>query len=339
MTYRNGTWERTQDRLSAADQKYAARPTRVAYRPTEGPSGPWLGTLAAEPIGSYGPEPTFRRQVPPRRFPIVQYQVNGLFDGEQIAEAFSGRGNWLPEDTYRPPHAVLRYDEGGGRVTATPLRPTANPLGYLLDPPRALTTIRAARALLGDEPISAIRVRVRGVEDPGEEAWTRVENVARRIAALTGLRPIVTLGASPARVLVHVPGISVADQPPVQSWRLPNFASETLSGRGRYASSTPSRSVRGFGWVEEPWLREGAAISYLRSGAAQHGWLVLLLVASSTIYLVAAFASLALHDTKTNAIRRAVGWQRGEIFRLELSRASWLGATGAVLGTVGGLMA
>ncbi|HEX2195899.1 MAG TPA: ABC transporter permease [Actinomycetota bacterium] len=340
MTLDDGEWERTagfQPSLAGAD--YSARATPVRYEVLDDfPEGPWIGAVRAVPSGSYGPEPTFRRQVPPRRDPLLSYSILGTFDGSDIAERFSGRGRWLPEDTYRPPRAVLRYDAEGNRVEPAELRPTANPLGYLLEPPRALTTLSAARALLGPRPISAIRVRVHGVEEPGESAWTRIENVARSISEATGLDPVVTVGSSPARVLVEVPGITAAEQPSgEQAWRLPNFRTYIRLGGPHTAPAAPARTVEGFGWVEEPWLTEGAAISYLRAGAAHHLWLVVVLVAAAFVYLVAAFFSLSLAGIHDVAVRRAVGWPRRMVFLRDVRRAAILGFTGGAAGIVAGL--
>jgi hypothetical protein len=335
MSFRGGRWRRSGGVLPDLGFPWLARAAPIHYRVLDDyPQGPWLGAVEAVPTGSYGPEPTFRDQLPPPEPFLMEYNLYGKFDGATIARKFEGQGNWLPEDTYRPPRAIRRFGLDGRRVEPSALRPTANPLGYLLEPPRALTTLTAAAELLGERPISAIRVRVEGVDEPGEEAWTRVENAARRIKARTGLEPIVTLGSSPARVLVKVPGIDKDEQPSRQAWRFPNSASQIVSGGPAYQEAPPSRSVEGFGWVEEPWLTEGAAISYLRAGAAQHLWLLVTLLGASLVYLVAAFGSLGLSGIHTVAVRRALGWPRRLVFLTEMRRAAWLGLAGALGGVV-----
>ncbi|MBK5226940.1 MAG: ABC transporter permease [Actinobacteria bacterium] len=340
MTYDNGRWKRTVRPSSVPNRNYLARPSAIRYEVLDDyPEGPWLGAVEALPTGSYGPEPTFRKQLLPAVSPFISYQVWGRFDGAAIAEGFSGRGRWLPEDTYRPPHAIRRFDLDGRPTEAQELRPTANPLGYLLEPPRALTTLKAARELLGRKPISAIRIRVAGVDEPGEEAWSRIENTARKITEVTGLDPLVTLGSSPARMLVKVPGVTKEEQPPGQTWRRVNIYDDYARGEDFFEVADPSRSVRGFGWVEEPWLTEGAAISYLRAGALQHLWLVLVLLTAALVYLVAAFTSLGLADIKVTAIRRAVGWSRRRVFLHQMKRAFLLGITGSVIGALLGFVA
>lgn len=339
LTFDNGKWKRTARPSSSPGRRYLARPSAIEYKVLdEYPDGPWLGAVEAVPTGSYGPEPTFRKQLLPANSPFISYQVWGRFDGTEIAKSFSGRGRWLPEDTYRPPRAIRRFDLQGQPTEAEELRPTANPLGYILEPPRALTTLEAARELLGKKPISAIRIRVAGVDEPGEEAWSRIENTARRITEVTGLDPLVTLGSSPARILVKVPGISKDEQPPGQTWRRANIYDEYVRGEDFFEEADPSRSVRGFGWVEEPWLTEGAAISYLRAGALQHLWLVLVLLTAALVYLVAAFTSLGLADISATAIRRAVGWSRRRVFLHQMRRAFLLGITGSVVGAGAGFL-
>lgn len=336
----DGRWVRSGSYEEVLDLPWLAQGSPIRYRPVEShPEGPWLGALEAIPTGSYGGEPTFRKQLLPPKSPLLSFDIVGTFDGKEIAERFSGRNDWLPEDTYRPPAPVLRYRLDGRKTPAAEFRPTVNPLGYLLQPPRALTTIDAAADLLGNRPISAIRVRVAGVGDATSESWTRVENVARSIAQETGLEPLVTLGASPARVLVKVPGVGADEQGPKQTWRLPHFVSTILQGGPRFLEAQPSRPVRGLGWVEEPWLRQGAAIAYLKAGAAQHSWLLVILLGSAVVYLIAAFTSLGLSEARDTAIRRAVGWTRRQVFVREVRRAGRLGAIGAVAGAGTGLLA
>lgn len=333
-------WVRSGSYEEVLDLPWLAQGSSIRYEEASShPEGPWLGALEAVPTGSYGGEPTFRNQLRPPRSPLLSFDIVGTFDGRQVAARFSGRSDWLPEDTYRPPRPILRYTPDGRPTDQVALRPTVNPLGYLLQPPRALTTIEAAADLLGKEPISAIRVRVAGVGDATSESWTRVENVARAIAEETGLEPLVTLGASPARVLVKVPGVAADDQGPRQTWRLPHFVSTILQGGPRFLPAQPSRAVEGLGWIEEPWLRQGAAITYLRAGAAQHSWLLVILLSAAAVYLVAAFTSLGLTEARDVAIRRAVGWTRRQVFAREIRRAARLGVGGSLAGSACGLLA
>ena len=86
-------------------------------------------------------------------------------------------------------------------MKATNLLPTTNSAGFVLQPPFALTTLAAARKLRGDNIISAIRVRVSGVEAANPASWKRVQQVAASIHQLTHLPVQVTLGSSPRPTL------------------------------------------------------------------------------------------------------------------------------------------
>jgi len=310
---------------SASGQQYE--------RAEEAPAGGWFGGLRAVPTGSYGPEPTFREQVSAPRKMFIDYIAKGTYDPSVVAEAFGRQSQWLPEGTYQVPQATARFDAAGDPVDPVQLRPTGNPLGYQVQPPQALTTLRAAQTMLGDAPISAIRIRLSGIDRAGEESWQQIEDTVRRIRQTTGLQVLVMAGASPAQVLVELPGIAAADQPSgVQAWHSPNID----LFYDKIAPPGPARTVDGFGWVEEPWLVQGAAVTYLRAGASSHLWLLGVVSVAGLVYLAAAFTSLGLARIPTVAIRRAVGWSRSRVFVTELGRAMMIGLPGAVLGVLTG---
>lgn len=335
--YRNGEWRLKPVPGIEAARSWVASPSRQQYEAagSDAPEGDWVGALRAVPSGSYGPEPTYREQVPSRRRPFLRYQQVGTYDPAVMAERFTDQSQWLPEGTYQVPRALARFDADGNQIAEpAQLRPTANPLGYLVQPPQALTTLKVARELVGRAPISAIRIRLSGVDQAGEESWQRIEDVVRRIREATGLQVLVMAGSSPARVLVELPGIAAADQPSdLQAWRTPS-----VNMHYAVAPAGPARTVDGFGWVEEPWLVEGASVRYLRASATSHLWLLGVVGTAALVYLAAAFTSLGLARIPTVAIRRAVGWTRLRVFTHELGRASLLGLAGAALGAGAGLL-
>lgn len=334
--YKDGRWE-TEPAEETLQAPFVSRVSSVDYEVVDGvPGGSWLGGVRAVPTGSYGPEPTFRRQQSTPTNPFLMFDVVGSYDAAAVTESLSADDGsvWLPEHTYQPPVAVARFDDDLQPVEGASLRPTGNPLGYLLEPPQALTTLPAAAELLDtDAPISAIRVRLAGVEDASQAAWSRVENTARLIRDATGLDAVVTLGAAPTRMLVQVPGMRVRqmdDQ--TEMWAPP---ADPLDGE--VIAPGPARDVEGFGWVEEPWLIQGAAVSYLRAGAGQHVWLFALLTVTAVTYLTAMFTSLGLAQVKQMAVRRAVGWTSARVLGRQLAVAAGCGVAGGVAGAVVGL--
>ncbi len=231
----------------------------------------------------------------------------GQFRGDELATQFSNAINWLPETTYAPPPVILRYDAQGHPVTPTPLLPTANPVGFIIQPPLALTTIEAAAHLKGTDCISVIRVRVSGVNGANEASWQHVAQVAQAIERSTGLRALVTLGSSPQPTLVYVPGVSKGQ----------DGAPQTIAP---------------LGWVEERWIYIGAGIVYLRQAGQTQLLLLGAVLAVCLGYLVVTLSSLASSGRREAAILSALGWRPWQPARLFLSQALLLALGGGVVG-------
>lgn len=231
----------------------------------------------------------------------------GQFSGNDLNAQFSNLLNWLPENTYGSPPVILRYDAQGRPVQSTNLLPTTSPTSYILQPPLALTTLAAAQNMVGDHLISAIRVRVAGVDPANEASWTRIEKVAQMIQQHTGLRVLVTLGSSPQPTLVYVPGIK----------------------QGEYGST---RTIDPVGWVEERWIFIGAGIVYLN----QLGITRLLLLGAVLLvclgYLVMTLSALVSAQRREMAILSALGWRPWHPVSLFLSQILILAVGGGIVG-------
>ena len=80
----------------------------------------------------------------------------------------------------------------------------------LTRPPSMITTIDAAAKILGDKPISSIRIKVKDIGSIGEESQKKIETVAKEIEDVTGLKTDITLGSSPQPTLIKVPGLDGA---------------------------------------------------------------------------------------------------------------------------------
>lgn len=203
--------------------------------------------------------------------------------------------NRVPLETYFPPLATLRYDEEGRPIEPRTLHPTLNPAGYISSPPLILTTLAAARALRGDNCISAIRVRVAGIDQLTPATQRKIEAIASEIVQRTGLTVDVTVGSSPRRVLVRVPGV---------------------------------------GYVEEGWIQKGANTSYQQTIQTGNLFLLATLLIIGGLYtLDLAWADL-LTRRRTIALQKALGWRSGAIFHQLLQQALRVGIVASVLGTL-----
>ncbi|MEW6568799.1 MAG: hypothetical protein AB1449_11675, partial [Chloroflexota bacterium] len=164
--------------------------------------GTW-GEAVRPIIDSFRPsgmEPSFARNLPgvapeaPVFRPLTAYEpppfvlsVWGVYDFARLAPTQDPL-TYVPLGIYEPPLAVLRYDESGQPIEPRVITPDVNPAGFIPRPPLALTTLQGAEFLLGrSDFISAIRIRVAGVEAYTADNLAKIERVAGDIAQLTGL--------------------------------------------------------------------------------------------------------------------------------------------------------
>lgn len=217
----------------------------------------------------------------------------GIFDVEGIPPP--GDVNRVPLETYFPPLATLRYDLDGHPVEPLSLYPTLNPNGYIQSPPLILTTLEAAKIIAGEECISAIRVRVEGIDDLTPAAQRKIEAVASEIYRTTGLTVDVMVGSSPRRVLVRVPEV---------------------------------------GYVEENWIQKGVHISYQQRVQSGHFLLLAALVAIGGLYTLDLAWADMMTRYRTIALQKALGWRSTTVFAQLLWQALLLGLTGAVSGAL-----
>lgn len=291
-------------------------PSGLTYQPTAPPPGQSGSAYVVLPTGVQEPEVAFRQlhalriaQGATPYTPQAYYFLDfvGRFAGDTLVAQFSNPLNWLPENTYTSPPAILRYDARGSPVNPTNVLPTTNPAGFTLQPPLALTTLSVAARLRGNAPISAIRIRVSGVDAANPASWKRIQQVAGLIEQHTHLRVLVTLGSSPKPTLVFVPGL----------------------GQGQFGAQ---QSIAPLGWIEERWIAVGVSILYL----AQLGLTRLLLIgtvlAVSLGYLAVSFSSLVTAQRTEFAILSALGWRPWQPMRLFLTQALLLALVGGALG-------
>ncbi|WP_262283080.1 FtsX-like permease family protein [Micromonospora sp. MA102] len=140
-----------------------------------------------------------------------QWQAVGVFDPEKLT-GFSDLGA-VPLETYEAPRAEGADDPSRTALGRRPLEPSGNPAGYLSVPPLVLVNLASVPKLLEggnspqrSAPISAIRVRVAGVDGYSEQAAERVRLIAEQINRATGLDVDITLGSSAAPQTVELPG-------------------------------------------------------------------------------------------------------------------------------------
>ena len=185
--------------------------------------------------------------------------------------------------------------------------PTTNQAGFLTQPPLALTTLVAAQELKGDNIISAIRVRVSGVDAADPASWKRIQQAAALIEQRTHLHVLVTLGSSPRPTLVYVPGVA----------------------GGQVGAQ---QTIAPIGWIEERWIAIGTSIVYVAQLGATRLLLIGAVLAVCLGYIVISFSSLAAAQRSEFAVLSALGWRPWQPARLFLTQALLLALIGGALG-------
>jgi hypothetical protein len=233
--------------------------------------------------------------------PGTTVAVKGVFDIEKLQHLI-GDPNQVPLETYFPPLAILKYNEEGNPVEPKALRPTLSVYGYILPPPMMLTSLDAARLLHGETAISAIRIRVQGIDRLDHTAQEKIEAVASEIYRRTGLEVDIMVGSSPRRILVHVPGDGEA--PPI-------------------------------GYVEEYWVQKGVHTLIGRGISKTNLFLFSVFLSVSALFILNTVLITTLQQQREIGLLKAVGWRSRLIFGVVMGEALLVGLLGGLLG--GGL--
>ena len=258
------------------------------------------------------PEVTYR-SLSPRSSHLFNFNPYGRGNGQfeiDTAAALAGSSlNQVPLETYLPPSAMLKYDENGQALeNPVTLTPTLNNEGYLVSPPDLLISLTSAQQILenacyesiadetagsgyrfkkvdcemGDDFISAIRVRVAGIDEMDADAQARIEEVANEIVQRTGLHVDVMVGSSPQPVLVHIPGYE---------------------------------GVGELGYVEEYWVKKNVN-TLIRSGMnLADGLLFAAMLGAGVLLLFNLNLFLMLGRVSEVALYNALGWRRRDIVK------------------------
>ncbi len=294
------------------------RPSPVQYTQIEGQET----ALSISPFGTsqYGPIPGVSsnpaqgayRKALRDDFVLVKKHIGYTFEFAPVGiYDLTGLGgstiNQVPQELYSAPTALLRED-GDGNVLQQDVTiiPTNNPLGYLSQPPVMLTTLSAAKFLAQrDDYISAVRIRVAGVETAGEASQRKIEKVAREIEKLTGLQVDITLGSSPQTMLVDVQG---------------------------------SEKVQALGKIEELWVRQLVGITLQRDFTRFDSLLFAAMFFSFAVFLYSSVSLNLIGREQEIGVLKTIGWKDGRILGYLLSEALLLALVVgciACLGTLG----
>jgi len=211
---------------------------------------------------------------------LVNGMIVGGFDIERLPSQ-DEELTYVPLETYYPPSVTLRYEESGSPLEQPiKIQPTLNPLGYIQRPPMLLTTLESARLFNPVDPISAIRIRVGGIDRYSPEAQERIEAIAGEIVDATGLDVDVVAGSSPRTVLVHLPG---------------------------YGEIAP------MGYVEEQWIQKGVNLSIGQQVKRVNVLLFGAMLSVGGLFILNTYLTSALSRQREISLQKALGWRSSTV--------------------------
>lgn len=102
---------------------------------------------------------------------LLGFEIIGRFDASLLENTYTTSDNPVPPDYYQPEDVLITHDVDGNEYDepyvyqSTPYKD-----GYYTGGIDAITTLAAAEYMLGDRPISLIRVIVDGVGERSPES-------------------------------------------------------------------------------------------------------------------------------------------------------------------------
>lgn len=183
----------------------------------------------------------------------------------------------LPMETYSIPTATHVLNQDGKPINPPKkINSNSNIYGFLMQPPTMLTTIEASEQILGEKPISVIRIKVKDVATIGEESQKKLEIVAKEIEKQTGLLTDITLGSSPQPILINIPKVGKNEE---------------------------------VGWIEQLWVKKGASINIFKETKLGYSGIIISVILVAIIYVFSTNLVSYLSRKQEFAVLLSVGWK------------------------------
>ncbi|MCD7035264.1 FtsX-like permease family protein [Metabacillus sp. GX 13764] len=219
-------------------------------------------------------------------------QVKGVYDPLKLKISKDPLSE-LPMETYFPAKAQQVMNQNGKPVNPpADMKPENNQYGYLTRPPMMLTTLDAAAKVLGDKPIAAIRIKVKGVDRIDENSQAVIRKVEKDIRQQTGLITDVTLGSSPQPALTHIPAIKDRQSP---------------------------------GWVQQPWIKIGASFTIFKEAKVGLTAVIGSVILVAIVYVFSSNLIMMYARKREFAVLLSLGWRPGALSKLLFIESTVLG--------------
>lgn len=224
--------------------------------------------------------------------PRLSPDLIGLYDPSKL-NISKDPLNELPMETYSTPTAthVLNKD----KVPINPpkrIHSDSNIYGFLVQPPTMLTTIEAAGEILGDRPVSAIRIKVKNVTAIGEESQKKLEKVSKEIEKQTGLHTDITLGSSPEPLLLNIPKVGKNEE---------------------------------VGWMEQIWVNKGTSINIFKETKLGYSGIIISVILVAIIYVFTSNLVSYLSRKQEFAVLLSIGWKPRQLKKILIIESLLIG--------------
>ncbi|HEV2888208.1 MAG TPA: ABC transporter permease [Jatrophihabitans sp.] len=234
----------------------------------------------------------------------------GTFDESRL-----GPGADQALDGYRTEPLTPADPVSRALLHGQPLLPDSNIAGYLLPAPTMLTSLDAASVFTDSSvfdnvndaaPISAVKVRVAGVDGSDPVSRERVRLVAEAVAKATGLDVDVTVGSAPTARRIVLP-----------------------------AGSAGRPELR----LSEQWQRKGVVVALLRAVDRKSALLSGLVLVVCGVFIANAAGAAARSPRLELSTLSCLGWTRGQLMRLLLGEMAVIGTAAGLAGALVALAA
>lgn len=218
--------------------------------------------------------------------PILKLDIVGTYSPRKL-NISNDPLTELPLETYRPATADIVL--GSNKEPLNPIgqfKGAPGPTGLLTSPPNLLTTIEAAEEIIGGSSISSIRVKVADIEEMGESAQQKLDELKAEIEAMTGLDVFITRGSSPQSTIIEV-----------------------------------KEEGTSLGWIEQPWIHVGAAITIFREASLGYSSVLLAVLLIGAMYILATTYVSYLTRKREYSILLALGWKISMLRRMIIMEA------------------
>lgn len=225
------------------------------------------------------------------KLPRIEPKYIGVYDPSKLNISIDPITK-VPMETYRTPTATYVLDKNENPVNPPKtVKATTNPFGYIMQSPTMLTTIEASKEFLGERPISAIRIKVKGSENFGDDSQQKLERIVSEIESNTDLKADTTLGSSPQPFLINIPQVD---------------------------------GVEELGWIEQPWIKKGVSINILKETKLGFSGLIVCLIIVSIMYVFTTNFINYLSRKQEFALLKSLGWKNSNIIRMVVTESIML---------------